>query len=368
MLGSDIIAQKYTQIKAYKLFKQHNLEPLEPYINCKTKMKCLNNNGYIIDISLGDVNQNKSGKLFSKNNRFVLDNIKKYIHDDTNGDYEYICGEFKNAYSVFGIIHKKCGRVFHSKWYNIYRKASEKEPNRHGTRCPFCAASQLESTHALVLKQVWMHEKNGTIVEDMSCINPKTNHPLPTDIVNHNEKIAIEVQSWFHDFKKQKDKDKIKKEFWIKKGYNFYAIDQREYTVLEMIKMFFPYIEEIPSYVDFDYSNKINDVRIQQKLNSGISIREIAKAENCKPHTIYDAIRYGRIRYPLNYKNKSFSPVVQLDTDYNYISEYESIKKAIDATGIKNISSVLCSKKHYSGGYIWFYKEDYYNNIIQNAI
>jgi len=361
------MAQKFTEKEAYEIFKFNGLNPLEKYVNCKHKIKCLNKNGYFVDINLDNVNQNKSGKVFSKSNRFVLDNIKKYIYDDTNGQYEYVSGEFKNAYSEFGIIHKTCGRIFYSKWSNIHRNPSEKEPNRHGTRCPFCEASQLESTHALILKQIWLHEKEGTIVEDMSCINPNTNHPLPTDIVNHTEKIAIEVQSWFHDFEDQKVKDKIKKDFWIAQGYNFYAIDQRDYTVLEMIKIFFPYIEELPTYIDFNYSNKINDVKIQYMLNDGMSVSEIAKIVNCKPHTIYDAIRYGRIQYPRNYKNKSFTPIVQLDRDYNYISEYDSIKEAIDTTGAKYISSALLAGRHYSGGYIWFYKDDYYNNI-KNAI
>lgn len=361
------MAHKYTQEEAYKILQEHNLLPLEEYVNCKKKIKCKNKDGYFVDINLDNIKQNKVGKIFVKNNRFVLDNIKKFIHDDTNGEYEYVSGEFNNAYSEFGVIHKKCNRIFYSKWCNIHRTSSKKEPNRHGTRCPFCEATQLESTHALVLKQIWLHEKDGTIVEDMSCINPNTNYPLPTDIVNHKEKIAIEVQSWFHDFDDQKEKDKIKKNFWINKGYKFYAVDQRDYTVLEMINIFFPCIKEIPSYVDFEYSNKINDVKIQKMLNEGLSVSQIASIEGCKPHTIYDAIRYGRIIYPKNYKNKSYSPVVQLDTEYNYISEYDSIKEAIDATGAKHISSALLANRHYSGGYIWFYKNDYYNNI-KNAI
>lgn len=366
MIGGGTMAQKFTEQEAYEIYKKHGLNPLEKYVNCKQKIKCINKDGYYIDINLDNVCQNKLGKIFSKNNRFILENIKKYIHDDTDGEYEYVSGEFENAYSKFEIRHKSCKRSFYSKWCNIHRNASEKEPNRHGTRCPFCESNQLESTHALVLKQVWLHEKNGTIVEDMSCVNPKTNRPLPTDIVNHSEKIAIEIQSWFHDFKYQKEKDKIKKNFWLEKEYKFYAIDQRDYTVLEMINIFFPYIKEIPSYVDFDYSNKINDVKIQKMLNNGLSVSEIANIEGCKPHTIYDAIRYGRIEYPKNYKNKSYTPVVQLDIEYNFIREYDSIREAISTTGVRYISSALHVGRHYSGGYIWFYKDDYYE--LKNAI
>lgn len=357
------MARKYTQEETYTIFYKHDLQPLEQYINCKKKIKCLNTNGYYIDIHLSDVIQNKVGKIFSANNRFVSDNIKKFIHDDTNGEYSYVSGDFHNAQSKFLIIHNKCGRLFYAKWVNIHRKATIKEPNRHGTRCPFCNAVQLESTHALILKQVWLYEKPGTVVEDISCINQNTSHPLPTDIVNHSDKIAIEIQSWFHDFDDQKKKDKIKRDFWISRGYSFYALDQRNYTVLNMIKIFFPYIDELPEYIDFEYSNKLNDVKIQRLLNAGKSIREIAKEENCKTHTIYDAIRYGRIKYPANYKNKSLSPVVQLDLDYQYITEYQSIKEAKKATGVKYISEKLCQGKHDFGGFIWYYKNDYYNNI-----
>lgn len=360
------MAKKYTEQEAYSIYKAHNLTPLEKYKNCKSKIKCINEDGYYIDIKLDDVMQNKKGKIFSKNNRFVLDNIKKYISDDTNGEYKYVSGTFENAYSEFEIKHIKCGRKFKSKWCNIHRTASPKEPNRTGTRCPFCEASQLESTHALVLKQIWLHEHGDTITEDKSCINPNTNCPLPTDIVNHRLKIAIEVQSWFHDKSEQKLKDKIKRDYWLERGYKFYAVDQRNYTVLQMIQIFFPYITSIPDYIDFDYSNKLNDVKVQQMLNNGMSVHEIAKIMNCTAHKIYDAIRYGRIEYPKDYKNKAFSPVVQLDENFSFINEFEKIKDAIESTGIKYISDGLSKGIHKIGGYIWYYKNDY--ELIKNTI
>lgn len=153
------MAQKFTEQEAYEIFESHGLRPLEKYVNCKQKIKCINKYGYFIDINLDNVRQNKSGKIFTRNNRFVLENIKRYIQEDTNNEYEYVNGVFENAYSKFEVRHKSCGRTFYSKWCNIHRNASEKEPNRHGTRCLFCESNQLESTHALVLKQVWLHEK-----------------------------------------------------------------------------------------------------------------------------------------------------------------------------------------------------------------
>lgn len=274
-----------------------------------------------------------------------------------------------NAHSEFELLHHKCGRTFKSKWCNIYRNPSEKEKNRHGTRCPFCNANQLESSHALVLKQVWQHEKIGTIIEDKSCINPHTNHPLPTDIVNHDEKIAIEIQSWFHDFEDQKIKDKIKKEYWLNRGYKFYAIDQRDYTILEMIQIFFPYISSIPEYIDFGYSNKINDVMIQDLLNKGYKIPEVAKMVNCKQHQIYDAMQYNRITYPKNYINACYTPIIKFSLDGQYLCSYDSISEAARSESVKpaNISACIGHKRYRSSGFIWI-PQTLYNQPTFNIL
>ena len=291
-------------------------------------------------------------------NPYSIDNINNYLKINTNGEYTCISEKYINKNALLNFRHNKCGRIFQQTWNNISKKRNQNNigSNKTGVRCPFCDNLQLESTHALILKQVWLHEKNETIVEDKSCINPNTNHPLPTDIVNHKDKIAIEVQSWFHDFEDQKIKDKIKSDYWISKGYKFYAIDQRNYTVLEMIQIFFPYIKEIPNYIDFEYSNKLNDVYIQNLLNEGNTVTEIANKINCKSHTIYDAIRYGRISYPLDYKKAVYSPIIQFDLNGKLIREYDSIKEAIEITGLKSISSALNNGRNIYGGYYWKYK------------
>lgn len=64
-----------------------------------------------------------------------------------------------------------------------------------------------ESSTASIVKQVFKHEFPDTILEDKSCINPKTGRILPTDIVNHDLKIAIEIQSTYHDETYQIEKD-----------------------------------------------------------------------------------------------------------------------------------------------------------------
>lgn len=55
-------------------------------------------------------------------------------------------------------------------------------------------------------------------------------------------------------------------------------------------------------------------------------------------------------------------PVVQLDIDYNYINEFNSVLEAGEKCNIwkGGISTVLKGKQNTAGGYIWVYKEDYY--------
>ena len=299
-----------------------------------------------------------------KANPYSIENINKYFEKYSNNMFTCVSTEYINKKSKLEIQCNRCKRIFTQTWGNINkdRNLQNITENKTGARCPHCDNNQLESSHALVLKQVWTNEEKDTIVEDRTCINPNTNYSLPTDIVNHRLKIAIEIQSWFHDFEDQKIKDEIKKNFWINKGYQFYALDQRDYTILEMIQVFFPYIQCIPDYIDFEYSNKIDDVKIQSLLNSGMSVTDISKIVNCKPHQIYDAIQYGRISYPSNYLPQFYSPVVQLDLKGNYINEYDKIADAEKVTDAKNIAACLNRNRNYSGGFYWVYKNDYYSN------
>ena len=43
-------------------------------------------------------------------------------------------------------------------------------------------------------------------------------------------------------------------EYWLNKGYKMYQIDIRDYTILEMIQIFFPDIDKIPDYALIDES------------------------------------------------------------------------------------------------------------------
>ena len=134
---------------------------------------------------------------------------------------------------------------------------------------------------------------------------------MPTDIVNHRLKIAIEVQSQWHDFPDKIERDKMKRDYWINRGYSFYAPDIRNYTILEMCQLFFN-LEELPDYLDYTLNKRINLKEIQKQLNSGKAILEIASEMNLSAHRIYDALYDGRLFYPEGYQNNCFVSVLRL--------------------------------------------------------
>lgn len=334
------------------------------YNNVKSKLVCKNTKGYYVVGSLDKLlNRQHKFPIVHKSNPYSIYNIKRIINEFTSGEFDCISEEYNGVDKELEFRHNVCGRIFKNKWINVYRSRYLDNPgtNKTGLFCPHCQTKQLESMHALVLKQVWLHEEPDTVVEDGSCRNPETGCQLPTDIVNHRMKIAIEIQSWFHDKDAQKKKDAIKKQFWIDKGYNFYAIDHRDYTVLEMIQIFFPYINNIPEYIDYDYSNKFDAIKAQELLNEYGSVNKVAEIMNCNSYLIYDSIQNGRMHYPNGYIKDCYTPVVQLNLNKKFIESYETIKEASNATGIPytNISRCLQKGKNYSGGYYWVHKDAY---------
>lgn len=343
------------------------LTPLEKYIEAQRPMICLNQDGYYIRLSWQNFISGKTGNVHSPKNPYTIKNINLFLEKHGYKDYECISdmSEYKGNDTDLRFLHKKCGTIIMRKQRDVTNRIKDKTKNRRAIFCEKCDVKSLESTHASVLKQVWLHERKGTVVEDRSCVNPLTNCCLPTDIVNHSDKVAIEVQSWFHDFEDSKIRDKIKKDYWISRGYDFYAVDQRDYTVIEMVQIFFPHINEIPDYIDINFGKKLNDIKVQKLLNEGYNVSQVAEMMNEPTHKIHDAIRYGRIYYPENYIRADWTPVVQLDFKGNYIAEFNSLVEAENSNAnVKAtlISGCLKAKRNISGGYIWIKKDDYYSN------
>ncbi len=292
---------------------------------------------------------------FSKGNPFSIDNINLYLKKK-NCHFKCISPEYTKEDVEYKFSCLLCGNLVMAKWSNVNRNDNA---SRHCVSCPNCDG-RTESLHAIVLKQLFAHYEPDTIMEDPSFINPNTHKPMPTDIVNHRLKIAIEIQSHWHDFPDKVERDKMKKQYWIDKGYAFYDPDIRDYSVIEMARLFFD-INEIPSFVDLNIANKINIKKVQQSLNDGLTLPEISRLYNIRLHRLHDAIAAKKIFYPTNYVRGDYTPIIQFDSDWNYLAEYDSIKQAAEQNNLKagNISSALYHGKNYSGGYYWIKKKDY---------
>lgn len=267
------------------------------YIDVKTKMLCMDSEGYYIYIILSNfLSRHGVGRRFDKSNDYAIENINHYL-EINNIHFKCISEKFHNANDPLTFKCLLCGEEVITPWRNVNKND---KANRTHVFCPNCDGRN-ESIHALVLKQLFLHNHPDTVVEDRAFINTNTGKACPTDIVNHRLKIAIEIQSQWHDFEDIKLKDKMKKSYWLSRGYDFYDPDIRDYSILDMCKLFFN-IDSIPEYVNYDYSNKLNLKEIQSMLNNGNVVTEIASKLNVDKHRIYDAIHNKKLFYPKNYK------------------------------------------------------------------
>ena len=332
------------------------------YNGVKSKMICKDEDGYYILCDIQKmIYKGTKAKRVHPSNPYSLYNINRYVSINTNNHFSCVSESYTKNNDVMDFRCSRCGTLIQSKWINIVKSNTRNKTNSVGLYCPNCDVRSTESIHALVLKQVWLHEEPDSIVEECSCINPFTNRVMPTDIVNHRLKIAIEVQSWYHDFEDQRRKDKIKSDFWKQKGYSFYAVDQRDYTILEMIQLFFHDIKSIPEYINYNYSNKVNYIKAQKLLDEHMSIIKVSDIMGVKPHRLYDAVLYKSLSYPEGYVNNCYSSVVQFDLNKRYLNVYDSISQAERKTGVCGISNALNHDRNYCGGYYWLRIKDYYS-------
>ena len=298
--------------------------------------------------------RNPSHKIdrIGKSNPFTIDNINKFLKDN---DIKFIC--ISDAYysetNELQFRCLNCGEIVTTTW----KKMHASDPKRTHIVCPNCG-KRTESLHASVLKQLFMHEYPDTVVEDKSYRNPNTGRICPTDIVNHNRKIAIEIQSQWHDFKDIKIKDGLKKQFWLDKGYEFYDPDIRDYSVLEMCQLFFD-IDELPDYIDYHYSDCINAKQIQMLLDQGKSITEIVEITNVSRHRIHDAHASGKITYPDFYTNVVSKPVTKYDKNKKFIAHYRTIADAARSVDghPSNLQKILLCGDHMYKNYYFEYRK-----------
>ena len=322
--------------------------------------------GYRYSCLLKTIIEQRIPNKFYSSNKFSIYNINRWLNLNGMSDYVCLSKQYISNSGKLKFIHLTCGTVFFTSLVEMKDKKCENNKDLRYKKCPYCYDSLQESRHACILKQVFTHEYPDTIVEDRSCYNPKTKYPLPTDIVNHRLRMAIEIQSSFHDNAYQQEKDTYKKNYWINRGYSFYAPDIRDYSIIEMIQIFFPNISCIPSYVKLhvDLNKRYN--QLQDYFNAGYSTHEISNITGLKYSYIYSLVYRGILSFPEQYKEKIFNirRIVQLTKDNKYIRTFDSISDA-NRHGYKygTIRRVLIGEQDYSYGYKWMYEEDYLQNV-----
>ena len=134
-----------------------------------------------------------------------------------------------------------------------------------------------------------------------------------------------------------------------------YQVDIRDYTILEMIQIFFPTIDKIPDYIRINPKKKLDYDKAQKLLNENWTVREIANELECEKSVIYSAIHSNRISFIKGHTNSNYVSVVKLDIDYNYIDTYQTIAEAAKSVNCNDSSIKTCMKNSsvpYSNGYI----------------
>lgn len=317
------------------------------------------NDGYKYKIYYHNVMKNHPPQKFSSYNPFTIYNINLNLRYNKS-NLICISKEYINNTTSLILKCKFCGTTFEKKLQNI---VDNKEIKAYCYNC----IKLNESIHANILKQIFKHEIENVIVEDKSCINYKTNHILPTDIVDYDNKRIIEIQSHYHDYDDVMERDLIKKKYWINRGFKYYAIDIRDYSIIEMINLFFNY-DFIPEYVKINMNGNvnINIKNIQDLLDNKYSLKEISKILNIKIDTLRKLSKKKLIRLPnqyFYYTRNTIKPFVRLDKHGNYLSTHydmSELSNIIPNFKSANIKRCLDNKNFRTAyGFIWIYKDKY---------
>lgn len=352
--------------KVYKNIREDSIRKLESdgYIilqfNDMKNIHIKDNSNYKYVVNFTNYSKGYNPRKFGKSNPYTIDNLNNFFKLERNSEYLCKSNNYTGNFDELKFIHTVCNTEFASTL--SYMTGKINSIGKFSCGCPKCVNHRKESYHASILKQVFMHEYPDTVCEDRTCINPKTKYVLPTDIVNHNLKIAIEIQSSYHDVDDKKELDNYKKDFWNNIGYSFYSPDIRNYTILEMIQIFFPQYEQIPDYIDYSYGQMCDCNLIQSYLNNGKTISEIVQLTKYTKSCIQGLISRKIIYLPDGYKENVYNikKIVQLDKDYHYINTFNSYKD-LDKHGYANgtIRRVLNGTQKYSYGFIWMFEDDY---------
>ena len=325
---------------------------------------------------------------------------------DYHGSYDILCGEFVNGgrcgyckgsvkvheRDSLGYLYPKSLRVWsdknekspyeytpYSNKYIWHKCLSFKHEDHYGAvsnvcisdfRCPDCVREQKDSIMATTLKQVLKREYGHTIWEYDAGFKVH-NHISRYDIYVPELNLLIECQSEYHDSEEQIEIDRLKKQFALDNGYEYIAIDKRDFSIEEILHFFIPHIETIPDYVEINKNTSRNwDTDDAQKLlDNGYTYREVASLLETTYGSIHGAIEKKILKRPVDYQ-KEGKRIVCLSKDNEFIKEYRTVSEAANELANGNNSSIsrcLTNYRKTAYGFKWMYLVDY-DNIVKNEL
>lgn len=180
-------------VEDYKeIFLNHNLIPLEPILNKKDKILCLDRDGFKGYISCYNVSLNKHFSIFSLvfNEEYFLYNLNNYMC--INGYNSEVISYQKIRKTCDSILTIKCvcGEIFTTTVSNLFGSQQY--------RCKKCSKSisVLENKMIQLLKLHNISFKFQYRFKD--CVSSITNYSLPFDFYLPDYNICIEVDGAQH--------------------------------------------------------------------------------------------------------------------------------------------------------------------------
>lgn len=156
-------------------------------------------------------------------------------------------------------------------------------------------------------------------------------------------------------------------DFAISHGYNYIALDHRNISVKDAVKLIFGDVS-MCEYDDRKMFNrfKIDIDTLQKLVYKYTPMKAIAIELGCSATCIKSTLNTGIINIPKDYMNviKRQKEVVQLTMDGEFVAEYKSSGIASKAIGRKFTVSGCsngCRNVICRCGYAWLTKEDYEN-------
>ena len=234
----------------------------------------------------------------------------------------------------------------------------------HGKWCPHCANLLKESKMASTLKQVLKKEFTSTIWEYSIGFRGEKGGYSSYDIYVPELNMLIECQSEYHDCEEQSNLDVKKEQFAIDNGYEFLAIDYRKFEPLMAVKLFFPNLKQVPSYVDYTKNTRVDwDINEAQFLldNTNLNQKEVAEKVNAEIGSFYDKVSRDILIVPKHKKIKI--PIIQLNLDGTFVDRYDCSRDCVLKYDYSAGDICSCCKGNQATykGFLWMYESDYNN-------